>query len=71
MPNAELRWVEECGHVPHLEQPDKTAELISDFLSSDKFVLPESSEKSSLFLGVAAAAVFGVGAIELSAVLGN
>jgi len=24
LPNARLQWIEECGHVPHLEQPDVT-----------------------------------------------
>ena len=35
--DSELRWVEECGHVPHLEQADVTAELIAEFLTSNKF----------------------------------
>lgn len=34
MPNARLVWVEECGHVPHLEQPDKTATAIMDFVKN-------------------------------------
>ena len=34
LPNAELTWVEECGHVPHLEQPDVTANIILEFLST-------------------------------------
>ena len=38
MPNAELQWVEECGHVPHLEQPELTAGYIADFLESDKMM---------------------------------
>lgn len=33
LPNAELQWIEECGHVPHLEQPDVTAEVIENFLA--------------------------------------
>ena len=37
LPDAELEWIEECGHVPHLEQPDQTAGTISSFLRSDKF----------------------------------
>jgi pimeloyl-ACP methyl ester carboxylesterase len=37
LPNAELKWIEECGHVPHLEQPDLTARYISDFLNSEQF----------------------------------
>lgn len=32
LPDAELRWVEECGHVPHLEKPEETAALIREFL---------------------------------------
>ena len=26
--------MEECGHVPHLEQPDVTADAIATFISS-------------------------------------
>ncbi|MEO0407636.1 MAG: alpha/beta hydrolase [Cyanobacteria bacterium P01_A01_bin.135] len=32
IPNSELRWVERCGHVPHLEQPKATAELITAWM---------------------------------------
>ena len=46
MPNARLQWVEECGHVPHLEQPKVTAEYILDFLQSDE-VKPAASNGSS------------------------
>ncbi len=31
LPRGELVWVENCGHVPHLEQPQVTAELIRSF----------------------------------------
>ena len=34
MPNAQLHWIEECGHVPHLEQPEVTANVIVEFLMS-------------------------------------
>ncbi|CAM9144883.1 unnamed protein product [Laminaria digitata] len=34
MPNARLVWVDECGHVPHLEQPDETARAIMDFVKN-------------------------------------
>ncbi len=34
MPNARLVWVEECGHVPHLEQPTKAAAEIVDFIKN-------------------------------------
>jgi len=31
IPNSELVWIEDCGHVPHLEQPQLTAEAILSF----------------------------------------
>lgn len=37
LPDGTLQWIEECGHVPHLEQPEETARAISNFLRSDKF----------------------------------
>ena len=42
LPNAQLQWIEECGHVPHLEQPEVTAKLISTFLQSED-VRPSAS----------------------------
>lgn len=36
MPEAELKWVEECGHVPHLEKPVETAKYIYDFLNEER-----------------------------------
>ena len=30
--NGKLIWIENCGHVPHLEQVKTTAEHITDFL---------------------------------------
>ncbi len=32
MPNAELRWIDKCGHAPMIEQPGPFAEGIRDFL---------------------------------------
>lgn len=46
MPNAQLRWIEECGHVPHLEQPEVTAQYIAEFLQSEE-VLPSRKSASS------------------------
>ena len=31
LPDAHFRWIEECGHVPHLEQPEVTADAIVRF----------------------------------------
>ncbi len=28
LPQSKLVWIENCGHVPHLEQPQVTADLI-------------------------------------------
>ena len=30
---ARLEWVEDCGHVPHLEQPILTADTIAAFVA--------------------------------------
>lgn len=35
MPRAQLQWISECGHVPHLEQPELTAQYITEFLQSE------------------------------------
>lgn len=34
LPNATLQWIKESGHVPHLEQPERTAEAIEKFMQS-------------------------------------
>ncbi len=33
LPNSRLQWIENCGHVPHLEQVQATATRILDFIS--------------------------------------
>ncbi|MEL7067655.1 MAG: alpha/beta fold hydrolase [Cyanobacteria bacterium J06581_3] len=32
LPNSQLIWIEDCGHVPHLEKAERTAEQITVFL---------------------------------------
>ena len=32
LPDATLQWIEDCGHVPHLEQPQTTADAIASFM---------------------------------------
>jgi pimeloyl-ACP methyl ester carboxylesterase len=32
LPNSQFHWIDKCGHVPHLEQPQITAQLILDFI---------------------------------------
>lgn len=34
MPRCTLKWVEDCGHVPHLEKPELTAETVLEFLKN-------------------------------------
>lgn len=71
LPSAELRWIEECGHVPHLEQSETTANEIAQFLSSDKCkgsVLVEGADApaySNLLLASSLGAV-GVAAAVLT-----
>ncbi len=36
--NAQLQWIDECGHVPHLEKPEETANVIVSFLTSTDVV---------------------------------
>ena len=45
LPNASLQWIEECGHVPHLEKPEETADAIASFLEST--AASASTKKSS------------------------
>lgn len=35
LPNAAFRWVEECGHSPHLEQPSILADALAAFLRGE------------------------------------
>jgi len=34
LPDATLAWIEDCGHVPHLEQAEATAQQIQQFLTA-------------------------------------
>lgn len=36
IPDSQLIWISQCGHVPHLEKPQETAEAIRNFLATDK-----------------------------------
>ncbi len=37
---SQLHWVEKCGHVPHLEQPEITAQLILNFINRSSKLAP-------------------------------
>lgn len=32
LPNAQLHWIDKCGHAPMMEHPDKFATFLNDFL---------------------------------------
>jgi pimeloyl-ACP methyl ester carboxylesterase len=40
LPKSQLHWVDNCGHVPHLEQSEITAKLISNFISQSSKLAP-------------------------------
>jgi hypothetical protein len=35
LPNAAFRWIEDCGHSPHLEQPAILADALAAFLRGE------------------------------------
>jgi pimeloyl-ACP methyl ester carboxylesterase len=37
IPHSQLIWIANCGHVPHLEQPEMTAHHILEFGISDHY----------------------------------
>ena len=65
MPNASLKWIEECGHVPHLEQPEETADAILSFLTSEAGGSGGSSDEPPYALGAGF-----IGALALSQLAG-
>lgn len=66
LPQGSMEWIEECGHVPHLEQPNRTADAIRNFL--DMFAKSNRQKQDStgtsvnyrlVAVGVGAATVAG------------
>jgi pimeloyl-ACP methyl ester carboxylesterase len=47
LPNAQLRWISDCGHVPMMEQPQAFASLLNDFIHGDFFNSPNGVFESS------------------------
>jgi len=35
IPQSQLCWIDQCGHVPHLEKPQETANFIKDFIKGE------------------------------------
>ncbi len=51
IPSARLKYLDRCGHVPHLEQPEETASLIKAFVdevSPDFFTAVQKLVKSGV-----------------------
>ena len=67
LPSARLQWIEECGHVPHLEKPDETSDAILSFMSSD--VQSKSSSAATTTEDVNGPPVFLVGGGFLAALV--
>jgi pimeloyl-ACP methyl ester carboxylesterase len=40
LPHSQLHWIDNCGHVPHLEQPEITAQLILNFINRSSKLAP-------------------------------
>ncbi|KAF3431579.1 hypothetical protein FNV43_RR26310 [Rhamnella rubrinervis] len=36
LPNATIRQIPDCGHLPHVEKPSKVAKLIEEFVQEDR-----------------------------------
>ncbi len=43
LPHSQLHWVDNCGHVPHLEQSQITAQLILNFINRSSKLVPEEN----------------------------
>ncbi|KAK4409823.1 hypothetical protein Sango_0055300 [Sesamum angolense] len=46
LPNASMRKVEDCGHMPHIEKPYVIAQLIADFAKVAAAATPEARQHS-------------------------
>jgi len=65
LPNGKLEWIEECGHVPHLEQAEQTATVIDEFVQEQQEEVRGSMQKVLIGVGGAVAAIFGTAATQL------
>ncbi|KAJ3673104.1 hypothetical protein LUZ60_006478 [Juncus effusus] len=47
IPNSILCWIPNCGHIPHVEKPEKVTELILSFLSRENVEQQQLQEVKS------------------------
>ena len=43
LPNAIIRQIPECGHLPHVEKPNSVAKLITEFVKEECYKEAQSS----------------------------
>jgi len=68
LPDAELKWIEECGHVPHLEQPEETASTIVSFMTSEKVNAAAAQSNKGKNDGVTMSSSYVIGGGVLGAI---
>ena len=68
LPRAQLRWIEECGHVPHLEKPDETADVIAEFLTSNALQTDPTGDSERARDGAFPFVAVGAGIVGAAAV---
>lgn len=47
MPNAQLKWIDKCGHAPMMERPEQFVGYLKNFLSELNQNAKPNSESSS------------------------
>jgi len=73
LPNEknQLNWIEECGHVPHLEQPVETAGVIFDFLSGIECEVEVEEVDNTALVGVVGVASAASAALIAASTFAN
>jgi hypothetical protein len=63
-----LQWLEECGHVGHLEKPDEVAGLIASFLLEEVEAI-ETTDENQLPYAIGAGVVGTLALAEIANLL--
>jgi pimeloyl-ACP methyl ester carboxylesterase len=61
IPDSQLEWIENCGHVPHLEKSEDTANVIASFVKS-KVSMDNKIARSTQTTETVVSFVWGIGA---------